>query len=78
MQDVIVPDSQSHEVLALEIGIAFGVTARLRMLAAVGLDDQPGLEANEIGNVMIYWHLALELEALRGRKRFQDLSGAKS
>jgi hypothetical protein len=60
-QDIVVPEAQDREAFALEKCIASRVVRRgFDVLAAVELDDQPGLQAGEIGDVRSDGDLASE------------------
>ncbi len=58
-----------------QISVASLVTSILRMLAAVGFDDQPVTQADKVRNIVIDRQLALELVA-RQTLRAQDLPQA--
>src|SRR5690242_7698911 len=49
-QNVIVPEAQDAKTPGLQVSIALLVVARLRVLAAIDLDDEPSLGADEVGN----------------------------
>lgn len=62
LQHLVVPAAQHAKPRRLEMTVPQGVTFRFRMLAAVDLDDQPRLEADEVEDVAVERHLPLELQ----------------
>ena len=63
LQHLVVPATQHAKSCRLEIAVADGIATRFRMLAAVDFDDQPRLEADEVEDVAVERHLALEFQA---------------
>src|SRR3546814_8586583 len=62
-QHVVVPESQDTKALRGQIGIAIGVISIFDMLPAVGFDNQPIFEADEVSNVRSEEHTS-ELKSL--------------
>ena len=52
-ENVVVPEAQDMETLRGQISITFAVIGIFTMLAAIGFDDQPMFETNEVGDVEV-------------------------
>jgi hypothetical protein len=66
-QNVIVPETQHSEALALKVGVSCTVCSLARfepMLSTVDLDDNPGRIASEVDDEVIDWHLAAKVKAV--------------
>jgi hypothetical protein len=61
-QNLMIPKSQDRESVPLQPAIASSVMGVGKMLSAVDLDDQPGFEADEVGDKATDRRLAAELE----------------
>ena len=64
-QHFVVPDMDRRKTLPLEMQISDFVAPRPGVLAAIHLDDQPCLEADEVEDVAVERHLAPEFQALQ-------------
>jgi hypothetical protein len=64
-QHFVVPDTDRRKTLPLEMQISDFVALRLRVLAAIHLNDQPCLEADEVDDVAVERCLPPEFQALQ-------------
>jgi hypothetical protein len=63
IEDLIVPETENAPASSAQIAVSLVMIARVRMLAAIGLDDQPRFNADEVGDVGWNGELAAELPA---------------
>ena len=62
-EDVVVPETENAPASSAQIAVSLVMIARLRMLAAIDLDDQPRFNADEVDDVGRNGELAAELPA---------------
>ena len=63
-QEVVVPEAQDLEALGLQPGIALAISGAALMLAAIQLDHQPCLQANEVEDVAAIGMLTAEFSIM--------------
>src|SRR3954470_15388654 len=63
IEHLVIPEAQDDKVARAQPGIALGIVGALGMLAAVELDDELPLEADEVHDVASELLLPAELEA---------------
>jgi hypothetical protein len=61
---VMIPKSQDRKALRLQPLLADSVALTVRVLAAIYLNDQPRIEADEVDNVCPEWFLSPERRAI--------------
>ncbi len=66
LEDVVVPEAGDAPALGFQPGGSVFVCGWVCVLAAVGFDDQFGLDAGEVGDVGADWVLAAEFGAREG------------
>jgi hypothetical protein len=62
-EDLVVPETENAPASSAQIVVLVVMIARLRMLAAIGLDDPPRFNADEVNDVGRNGELAAELPA---------------